>query len=288
MSYADGTNIAENLVGLTKEDIITAGAPIKFGRTDARQRHHLLQTVAELPVEDQERIRARAASKRSSGDDPDDNCHVSKRHKVSHVDRDSTFPTDEPSGTDTGQFLEAPSDEIVQSCIANFIDRTGNLALATVACMVCAREVDKGDTESRLVDKIPNGKLLSPVKQHPAHNLTSGMLLHLEAITQTITGFRGTICNECLSNLYKNRLPRMALANDMWIGDVPFELSVLTLPEQILIARHFPAANIVKLYLQKKGARSANCALRGNVSTYRLNTEEIADMVQGNIMPHPS
>jgi hypothetical protein len=80
----------------------------------------------------------------------------------------------------------------------------------------------------------------------------------------------------------------MALANDMWIGDVPFELSVLTLPEQILIARHFPAANIVKLYLQKKGARSANCALRGNVSTYRLNTEEIADMVQGNIMPHPS
>lgn len=216
-----------------------------------------MQTVAELPVEDQERIRARAASKRTLGDSPDDNCHILKCHKVSNVDRESTFQTDEPSEMDTGQFLEAPSDEIVQSCIANFIDHTGNLALARVVCMVCAREVDKGDTQSILVDEIPNGKLLSPVKKHPAHNLTFGMLLHflhLEAIAKTTTSFRGMICNECLLDLYKNQLPRMALAHNMWIGDVPFKLLVLTLPEQILIAHYFSAANTVKLYLQKKGA----------------------------------
>jgi hypothetical protein len=74
----------------------------------------------------------------------------------------------------------------------------------------------------------------------------------------------------------------------MWIGDIPFVLSVLTLPEQILITRHFPAANIVKLFPEKKGIWSGNCALRGNVSTYRLNTDEIADMVAGNVMPNPS
>jgi hypothetical protein len=74
----------------------------------------------------------------------------------------------------------------------------------------------------------------------------------------------------------------------MWIGDVPFELAVLTLPERVLIARNFPAAHIVKLFPLSKGAPSTNCALRGNVSTYRFDMDEIADMVQGNIMPNPS
>jgi hypothetical protein len=55
-----------------------------------------------------------------------------------------------------------------------------------------------------------------------------------------------------------------------------------------LIAKHFPAANIVKLFPQKRGARSSNCALRGNISTYRLNTDKITDMVDGHMLPNPS
>jgi hypothetical protein len=38
-----------------------------------------------------------------------------------------------------------------------------------------------------------------------------------------------------------------------WISDVPLELRVLTLPERVLVARHFPAAYIVKLYPKKRG-----------------------------------
>jgi hypothetical protein len=89
-------------------------------------------------------------------------------------------------------------------------------------------------------------------------------------------------------NLHKNHLPQLALTNNMWIGDIPFELAVLTLPERVLIALNFPAAHIIKLFPLKKGAPSTNCALRGNVSTYRLDMDEIVDMVQGNIMPNPS
>ena len=79
----------------------------------------------------------------------------------------------------------------------------------------------------------------------------------------------------------------------MWVGDVPLELQILTLPERILIARHFPAAYLVKLYPKKKGAcswPSANMqsGLHGNVSTYRLNTNDIAQMTHDQIMPPSS
>ncbi len=78
----------------------------------------------------------------------------------------------------------------------------------------------------------------------------------------------------------------------MWIGDVPLELQILTLPERILIARYFPAIYIIKLYPKKKGActwASANLhsGLRGNVSTYHLNTDDIAKMTCDQVMPPP-
>ena len=74
----------------------------------------------------------------------------------------------------------------------------------------------------------------------------------------------------------------------MWIGEVPFELASLSIPEQILIARHYPVAYIVKMYPKRKGARSLNSGIRGNVSTYRLDVGEIADMVGDSIMPPPT
>ena len=42
----------------------------------------------------------------------------------------------------------------------------------------------------------------------------------------------------------------------------------------------------MKLFLQTKGTQSTNCALHGNASTYRFNNDEIASMIEGNIMPN--
>ncbi|KAJ7446255.1 ATP-dependent DNA helicase PIF1 [Mycena galericulata] len=72
----------------------------------------------------------------------------------------------------------------------------------------------------------------------------------------------------------------------MWIGQQPFELKILTLPERLLIALYFPAVYVVKLYPKVKGARfwdkrTVNSGLKGNVSTYRLNSSDIADIVAG-------
>jgi hypothetical protein len=79
----------------------------------------------------------------------------------------------------------------------------------------------------------------------------------------------------------------------MWIGTIPTALSVLTLPEKILVVRYFPAAYIVKLFPKQKGAKhwptsGLHSGIQGNVSTYKLNTDEIADMVDTDVMPPPA
>ena len=89
------------------------------------------------------------------------------------------------------------------------------------------------------------------------------------------------------------KTPALSLANGMWIGDVPSELAILTLPERMLVAKYFPAAYIVKLSPKQKGAShwsslGMNSGVRGNVATYKLNVEDIADIVDPKIMPPPA
>jgi hypothetical protein len=79
----------------------------------------------------------------------------------------------------------------------------------------------------------------------------------------------------------------------MWIGEVPPELSILTLLERVLMVKYFPAAYIVKLFPRQKGAShwsssGLHSGVKGNVSTYKLNVEEIMDIVDPRIMPPPT
>ncbi|KAH8987501.1 hypothetical protein EDB83DRAFT_1143780 [Lactarius deliciosus] len=74
------------------------------------------------------------------------------------------------------------------------------------------------------------------------------------------------VCSSCASHVHRNKTPPLSLANGMWVGAVPGELSILTLPERRTAFR------CVKLY-PKKGASSWNSknlqsGLRGNVSTH--------------------
>ncbi|PBK71939.1 hypothetical protein ARMSODRAFT_973480 [Armillaria solidipes] len=82
-------------------------------------------------------------------------------------------------------------------------------------------------------------------------------------------------------------MPRLALANNLWLGHVPMQLSILMLPERILVARYFPAGYIVKLYPKIKSARRWNSDLfasgiKGNVSTYPLPHAHISSFVDGH------
>ncbi|KAF8138854.1 hypothetical protein EV363DRAFT_1153897 [Boletus edulis] len=117
------------------------------------------------------------------------------------------------------------------------------------------------------------------------------MLLYNEAIWEEDEELYGRICNSCWEDVVIGKVPSTALANNLWIGNVPQELAILSLTERVLVARYHPRAQIVKLYPRSRssytsGGLSFNSGLRGNVSSYHLNSDEIARMVDGELLPH--
>ena len=219
--------------------------------------------------------------------------------RIHHFDDSLTPSSDPPSNPviDEDPFLLPVSEDCKRTCLANFIDATGRQATLLSVCAVCAGRFFRTKMESMTLAELRGIGKLSPASFHNAHVLTDGMLLHRtdDSIYESETdGVSARVCRTCASNLRGGKTPSLALANGMWIGDIPVELQVLTLPECILVARFFPAAYIVKLYPQKKGARSwatgssLHCGLRGNVSTYPLNTDQISHMVGDLCMPPPA
>ena len=275
----DQSNFHENLAYLTKKQIEDALPHRSFSRAQKRSRAALKEAVDELPEEDRDAI-----------------IHAARRIKRQRSE-EGVDPVVMAGSVEPDQFFETVTEELRQERIAKFIDATGNDAMKTGECAICAGMFHRREMSSMSMDDLRETKKIEPIEAHPAHILTDGMLLHNtpDSVFTTEGGqpFART-CGSCQSSIEKKKMPGLSLANGMWIGDIPLELKVLTLPERILIARHFPAAYIVKLFPKKKGARNwaardgLHSALQGNVSTYRLNTTDVALMTQGNMMPPPS
>ena len=62
----DSSNLKEVLRCLTMSEIIQSASHVRFGRADRRSRNHLLDTVAQLPLEDQEQVALAAGRKRKA------------------------------------------------------------------------------------------------------------------------------------------------------------------------------------------------------------------------------
>ncbi len=195
--------------------------------------------------------------------------------------------------TDDESFLQPMSDHCCQDCLSKFIDATGNKVTLISVYAVCAGTFHSEETCAITVSDLQKKNKLSPMNPHPAHILTDGMLLHRDhgsIHTDDHGNSLANVCDPCSSALLRNQTPQLSLANDMWIGDIPLELQILTLSECILVTCYFPAVYIIKLYPKKKDActwASANLhsGLWGNVSTYCLNTDDIVKMTCDQVMP---
>ena len=134
---------------------------------------------------------------------------------------------------------------------------------------------------------LPNVEaLLRPAKAHPTQQLWRGLLVEVRHID---SHGQGWVCCECRQSLKKKCLPKYSLNNDLWIGDPPLVLRKLSFAEMLLIARHYPRCYVFKLY-PKDSIRGFNPAhlqrgMAGNVSLYEVNTEAVAGMVEGNLLP---
>ena len=189
--------------------------------------------------------------------------------------------------------MELPSDAALKSCYRQFYEATSNTTLEHTVCAVCTRKRGcrlDGVSDICLED-IPSPSRLVPHQPHLDHTLFGEMLLAPEGIACRDGGSVASICRECLVDLKKTSPlpPKFSLANNLWIGAIPPELSTLTFPEQLLVAHLYPWVYVFKLF-PKLGASSADGlqqGMRGNVSTYELNIDAMAEMIQGKLMPRP-
>ena len=188
-------------------------------------------------------------------------------------------------------FLATTSQNDLNKIISSFIEATSNEALKIVVCGSCARETGIDECEEIQLEDIPNKHQLIPHVPHAAHQLVNGLLIHGSALglsNQTMY-----LCNGCRNQLIKDVRPSLSLGNGMWVGDIPRELQNFTLPERLLVAKYYPCAYIVKLFPKQKNASTwdrsqLHSGLKGNVSTYRLDSRKIAHMIDGTILPPPA
>ena len=262
---------------LTMRQIINALPPTTFSSKEKCSRPKLDEAVMRLPPEQRVSL---------------DQITIANVHGLNNMSNAEDVD-DGQSINSEDNFMETVSEDCRQKCISNFIDATGNNALATSICAVCAGSFFNSEIYEFKVSDLQEKNKLVPSKPHPAQVLTEGMLLHVMPTSLHVDPdgcLMANICSLCSSDLKRNKTPAMSLANGLWIRNIPLDLKVLTLPECILIAHFFPAAYIIKLYPKMKGARNwasdgFHHALRGNVSTYRLNTDQIAHLSSTHVMP---
>ena len=80
------------------------------------------------------------------------------------------------------------------------------------------------------------------------------------------------ICDQCRKSICANKIPRLALANNLWIGKVPEELKCLRFVEKMLIARVCHTCSFVKV---ASGMRK----MKANVVAFESPIPKIYDIL---------
>ena len=115
------------------------------------------------------------------------------------------------------------------------------------------------------------------------------VLVLSDSLRRSEGGVNAWICFECSRALERRTLPKFALANNLWIDGIPSVLSALTIPEQLLIARHYPQCYIFKLfpcdYDSHISPDQLYSTMAGNASLFEMNMQEVVEMVIGQCMP---
>jgi hypothetical protein len=195
---------------------------------------------------------------------------------------------------DEPAYFELASSDQVKQCYREYYESTHPSSLKRGVCAVCAGEVRMIQSNLRQfnLENVPNLHRLRPHLEHAAHVIFRGALLEPSGVSVQGDTTWVSICADCERELTKHgeQPPRHSLANNLWIGQTPWELSQLTVPEQLLIALLYPRVFVYKLHNKswtQHDKTRLQRGMRGTVCTYELNADSIASMLQGNLMPRP-
>jgi hypothetical protein len=127
-----------------------------------------------------------------------------------------------------------PSAELCQNIVSDFCADTSPDVFEETGCAVCGKLTPICEMEE--LSEVENIDLLK------VHGVTRKAR---SKNSDPVRASRGPVlashCNKvcpvCVESLDKKKMPTLALANGLWIGDIPAELQDLTYAEQLLIAK---------------------------------------------------
>ncbi|KAG1792365.1 uncharacterized protein HD556DRAFT_1444624 [Suillus plorans] len=298
-------NNTREIVGdLTKAELV-AVVPGNMFRTNIQKQawSQVMDTVCKLPDHILDMIH-QAAERKDEEHEKERKKKAERKRIASRLQREAQKSVDEVDFEqydhdahvdehDYSKYLGLPSEQEIKKCFQAYISGTSNGALAMLICIVCTWELMKSEGDMHHLCRIPNIRQWLSVSMDmvpAAAMLWEGLLLlegHVKGEAPDTTGW---ICSECCRSLEADTMPKFALANNMWIGPIPHELVVLTLPKELLLSRHFPRCYIFKLY--PKDSRHINPShlqqgMAGNVTLYDMNTNDVMKMVEGQFLPQP-
>ena len=127
------------------------------------------------------------------------------------------------------------SKELSETIIRQWCEKVKPSLLEESGCAVCG-------------ELVPISQLsrLKAIKRMLAILTASGVTrIERKSASQKVSEFRGPVldyrcdkvCDNCRKNIRKGTVPRLALANNLWLGEVPSVLSDLNYVERLLVAR---------------------------------------------------
>ena len=181
-------------------------------------------------------------------------------------------------------------DEIIYSCLHNYRNATNWSPAQTCAC--CCRTQHKFPIVNLTLDKIDefyeylNFHLLQCTTNHLLSFFVhlpgrlQGLMLDLHGLTIVNNDKSKSvlhICQECKSQLQKKKLPRFALANHLFRGELPDEFKDLTWVEEMTCSIYRCTAHISRLYQSSDPAQPR--VFHGNTCAHDMNIISTASVL---------
>lgn len=105
----------------------------------------------------------------------------------------------------------------------------------------------------------------------------NGLVLNREGFNDELNQIN--ICNECHTDINKNRVPKFALINNLYTGKTPDCLKLLNSFEESLICRYRLSCKIFKIYTNNNLSQTK---IKGNVISFAQNVDDFLECIPNN------
>jgi hypothetical protein len=181
------------------------------------------------------------------------------------------------------QWPQIPPKSVVLNCLRSY--RQSTIFSVPVPCTSCTRldydtPVSPLIINSSIVEDLNLNLLLAPVhlRSHFVndHAILTGLMLDNRGLSHDVVNNTSTLsfCDECLSSLRKNKLPKYSLANSLYRGQLPSKFADLTWVEEMVCCIYQTNAYVTRVY----GSTDESNAkiFKGNTCAFEMNVVSTA------------